>query len=257
MRKPVSSTTSTTLHRQSGVALWRQIADRIQQSVIPAVGGSGAKLPSEQQLATEFGVNRHTVRAAISALVREGVLRAEQGRGTFVDRPRRITYPISRRTRFSRAVDGQAEIVASELLAQRREAANDDVASALRLAAGVPVIRLETLGRADGTPISRGTSWFDPDRFSGIGEALTRSGSLTAAMAEHGVTDYWRLRTIVEARHASPDDQETLALSPGAIVFITRYVNCDENDTPVQYAVTRFPADRVEMQFDTSDRSAG
>ena len=36
-------------------------------------------------LAERYGVNRHTVRSAISALVQEGVLRAEQGRGTFVD----------------------------------------------------------------------------------------------------------------------------------------------------------------------------
>ena len=41
-----------------------------------------------------FGVNRHTVREAIASLVHEGVLRSEQGRGTFVEQRRRFAYPI-------------------------------------------------------------------------------------------------------------------------------------------------------------------
>ena len=74
--------------RWSGAAasrLWRQIADRIRL----AIGSgefAGTQLPPEMALAARFGVNRHTVRGAIAALVQEGVLRAEQGRGTFIER---------------------------------------------------------------------------------------------------------------------------------------------------------------------------
>ena len=244
---------SASLHRQTGVALWRQIADRISDTVIPAAGGSGARLPSEQQLAQQFEVNRHTVRAAISALVREGVLRAEQGRGTFVDRPRRITYPISRRTRFSDAIDSQASSPSSELIESRLEEASPEVAAALDLPVGSPVICLETLGRADETAISLATSWFDAGRFAGIAESFAMTRSITAALAAHGVKDYLRRQTTVEARHATPQDESRLGLSPGAIVLQTRYINCDNEDRPVQYALTRFPADRIALQLDTAE----
>lgn len=253
MRSEPARRFSSRLHRQTGVALWRQIADRISDSVVPAAGGSGARLPSEQQLATQFGVNRHTVRAAISALVREGVLRAEQGRGTFVDRPRRINYPISRRTRFSTGMDGQADAASSELLASRLEEASAEVAAALGLPDGAPVICLEILGRADGVAISLATSWFDAGRFAGIAESLAMTRSTTAALAAHGVEDYVRNNTMVEARHATQEDEARLDLSPGAIVLQTRYLNSDSNGVPVQYALTRFPADRVSLQLDTGD----
>jgi len=44
----------------------------------------GGKLPSEDQLAADFGVSRMTVRRAVDQLVSQGVLSRVQGRGTFV-----------------------------------------------------------------------------------------------------------------------------------------------------------------------------
>ncbi len=241
--------TSDGLQRESGIALWRQIADRIHDTVIPATGGSGARIPAEQQLAEKFGVNRHTVRAAISALVREGVLRSERGRGTFIEKQRRLTYPISSRTRFSAAMDGQAGSIEGRLLAHRNEPATASVARELEIQAESPVLRLETLSSADGTPLSRGTAWYDAIRLPKMAEVFERTGSITAAFAEHGIEDYYRRQTVVEARHADPSDQRDLSLASGAIVFVTRYVSCDTAGIPIQYAETRFPADRIQLRF--------
>lgn len=237
------------LQRESGIALWRQIADRIHDTVIPAAGGSGARIPPEQKLAEQFGVNRHTVRAAISALVREGVLRSERGRGNFIEKQRRITYPISRRTRFSAAMHGQADRIEGRLLGHALEPANNVVARELEIAAGASVTRMETLGSADGIPLSRATGWYNAQLLPNIIAAYERTRSITAAFAEHGVDDYVRRRTTVEARHAGPADQHDLSLASGAIVFVTRYVSCDTAGTPLQYAETRFPADRIQLEF--------
>ena len=108
-----------------------------------------------------FGVNRHTVREAIAALVQEGVLRAEQGRGTFVQQRRRFAYPIGPRTRFSAGLDGQAHELRGHALGHAYEEASDQVAAGLEIKAGARVLRLETLSEADGRPLSRATSYFD------------------------------------------------------------------------------------------------
>jgi hypothetical protein len=52
----------------------------------------------------------------VAALVREGMLRAEQGRGTFVLSRKRLSYPIGARTRFSAGLQGQASERRSLLL---------------------------------------------------------------------------------------------------------------------------------------------
>ena len=56
------------------------LKNRIQAGIYPY----GTALPAERDLAGNFGLNRSTVRAAIQALVDEGLLKKVQGKGTFV-----------------------------------------------------------------------------------------------------------------------------------------------------------------------------
>jgi GntR family phosphonate transport system transcriptional regulator len=238
---------ASTMDRRTGIALWRQIADKIRQGISAGDFGEGGKLPPETALAERFGVNRHTVRGAIAALVQEGVLRAEQGRGTFVEKRRRLSYPIARRTRFSEGLRDQAQARRGHLLGQAREQADARVAMALGLGPGAPVLRVETMSEADGRPVSRATSWFDAVRFDGIAEAIAETGSVTLAYRRHGVEDYFRQSTIVSARHADAEDLAALRLAPGAIVLVAVAVNVDTEGRPIQFSETRFAADRVEL----------
>ncbi len=240
-----------TLERRTGVALWRQIAEAIRRELDSDLADETGKLPPEMALAKRFGVNRHTIRAAIGALAKEGVLRAEQGRGTYVVRRGRLAYPIGKRTRFSAGLSGQAGTLEAVLLSSAQEGASGAVADALGLAPGTPIVRLETLSRADGIAVSRATSWFEEARFATIAEDFGETGSITAALRCHGVTDYLRKSTVVEATHASPADTRDMALSPGAIVMITRAINTDLAGTPIQYSISRFAAERVELRVDS------
>jgi GntR family phosphonate transport system transcriptional regulator len=54
----------------------------------------------------------------------------------------------------------------------------------------------------------------------------------------------------VEARHASSEDLDLLALSPGAIVLLTRAIDIDPDGRTVLYGESRFAADRVELLID-------
>ena len=239
------------MERRSGVALWRQIADQIRLGIATGNLGSDGKLPPELALSERFGVNRHTVRAAIAALVQEGVLRAEQGRGTFIEARKKLSYPITKRTRFSTGLEGQVRERRSTLLAHAVEPATERVAEALALTAGAPALRMELLSEVDGRPLSRGTGWFDAERFSGFDKIYVETQSITAAFRRYGIDDYLRRSTVVSARHADPADLRDLGLSPGAIVLVTVAVNVDMEGRPIEFAETRFAADRVELSVMT------
>lgn len=234
------------LQRRTGIALWRQVADQIRQSVLTGLAAN-ERLPAEAELATRFGVNRHTVRSAIAALEKEGILRAEQGRGTFLNDRKRLRYPIGRRTRFSSGLEDQARTRSGKLLSSETLPAPPHIARALSLPAGAPVIQLSTLSTADAVPISAATSWFDASRFGEIAGLYAETGSITACLSRLGVGDYTRKSTGVEARHASSEDLDLLALSPGAIVLLTRAIDIDPDGRPVLYGESRFAADRVEL----------
>lgn len=244
-----------TLQRRTGIALWRQVADQICQSVLAGLAAN-AQLPAEAELAALFGVNRHTVRAAIAALEKEGILRAEQGRGTFLNDRQRLRYPIGRRTRFSAGLENQAQTRSGKLLSSRTMPAPPHVAQALSLPANALVIELSTVSTADGVPVSAATSWFDAARFPAIAETYAATGSITASLMRLGVDDYTRQTTAVEARHASGEELDLLGLSPGAIVLLTRSVDIDAQGLPLLYGESRFAADRVELLIDNRPSGA-
>ena len=91
------------LSRGEGLAAWRQIADGLEADMAAGRLLPGDRLPAEAELARRFGVNRHTVRRALAVLASRGLVRATQGRGTFVE-AKPLAYPIGPRTRFSEAV---------------------------------------------------------------------------------------------------------------------------------------------------------
>ena len=64
--------------------LYRQLMARIRDDVSSGVYPAESQIPSEQEMCAHYGVSRVTVRRAISELTDEGILRKQQGKGTFV-----------------------------------------------------------------------------------------------------------------------------------------------------------------------------
>jgi len=72
------------LNSDSHVPKYAQIADIFRQRIARGVWTKGFRLPANEELATEFGVSRVTIRQAVDLLSRERIIEAQQGRGTFV-----------------------------------------------------------------------------------------------------------------------------------------------------------------------------
>lgn len=239
------------VERRAGVALWRQIADHIRQEINLGAFDDSPMMPAEFVLAARYGVNRHTVRNALASLALEGLVQPMQGKGTMILRRDRLSYPISRRTRFSDGLQGQASRVEFIPVESGSIEANTAIADMLKLPPGTLCPTLETLGSADGIPLSRASHVFAGERFKDIGAHFSRFGSITRALAELGIKDYVRLATEVIARHALAEEVTELKLTPGAILLETMAVNGEPDGTPIQCSRTRFAADRIKLSIRT------
>lgn len=237
------------VERHSGVALWRQIADRIRVFIADGEFRDTGMLPPAIELAERFAVNRHTVRAALAFLAEEGLVESIQGHGTLIIGKKQLTLPISKRTRFSSGVGDQASSVAIRLLRSDEQPAADDVAGRLRLPIGAPVICVEETGQVDGRSVSCSQHFFPADRFPDIAAQIAETGSITRAFEAAGLSDYLRASTDVSARHADAAERELMHLSPGAIVLEARAVNTDLEGQPVQCSRTCFSADRISLRI--------
>ncbi|XVQ86026.1 FadR/GntR family transcriptional regulator [Microbispora siamensis] len=73
-----------------------QAAERFREEVVSGRWPVGEQIPTEAALVSEFGIGRNTVREALQSLVHAGLLRREQGRGTFVISNSELTGTLER-----------------------------------------------------------------------------------------------------------------------------------------------------------------
>lgn len=241
--------TQTELARGGGTALWRQIAETVEHDILAGTIAAGNKLATEHELAAQFGVNRHTVRRAVAALAEKGLVRIEQGRGTFVQE-NVLEYRVRRHTRFSANLAANRREASGQVLRVAELPAEGAVAKALELRKGTLVVMIERLGEADGRPISVSAHYFPKARFPDIPEVYERSGSFTQALAHYGITDPLRRTTRVTARQARGSDAQWLQQPPNKPVLMSEGVNVDADGRPVEYTVARWACDRVQLVFD-------
>jgi GntR family phosphonate transport system transcriptional regulator len=242
----MTSLERTPLERGSGVAIWRQIAHRIEGDLRAGALEAGARLPTEAELAARFTVNRHTVRRAIAELAARGLVRVEQGRGTFLQ-DLVIDYPLRRRTSFSANLLAQDRAPSHEMLEVIERAADAEVARALGLRHGAPVVQSTSCGFADGVPVSYGRSWFPLGRFPGLADRLRRNASISAVLASYGIPDYRRAMTRVLARLPSTDEALRLKQPASEPVLVTEAIDVDPEGRPIRYGATCFAGARVQL----------
>ncbi|PWJ21882.1 phosphonate metabolism transcriptional regulator PhnF [Jannaschia seohaensis] len=229
-----------------GSPVWATIADLLRREIAEGARRPGDRLPTEARLAARFGVNRHTVRRALAALVEEGLVRTRRGSGAFVaEAP--TEYPIGARTRFRRSMEAAGRVPGKRLLSLETRPATAEEAAPLCLTPGDAIHVAEGIALADGAPVALFRSTFPAARLPGLPGALARDGSVTDALRACGVADYVRVSTRITAAAADPVEAGHLHLEPGAPLLVSEAINADLDGTPVEAGTTRFAGTRIAL----------
>jgi GntR family transcriptional regulator, phosphonate transport system regulatory protein len=236
--------------RPTGSSLWQHIAETLGAEIRNRAYQPGDRLPTELELAERFGVNRHTLRRAVASLQDTGLVRIEQGRGTFVQEDI-VDYPLSSRTRFSEIVKRQARNPSGTLLRKATVPADELMSQGLGIAIGAPVALIETLGIVDDMPISLAAHHFSLDRFPDLFEAYDAERTVTRMLRRVGVADYLRKSTKITSRLPDSYEMRHLRLARNTPVLCLEAVNVDDGGKPVEYGYTRFCSSRVQVVIDT------
>ncbi|MDD7676359.1 MAG: FadR/GntR family transcriptional regulator [Eubacteriales bacterium] len=69
------------------VTMYEQIADRLEEMILSDHISATDKLPSEQALATSFGVSRPVIREALMLLNARGLISQKNGEGAYISQP--------------------------------------------------------------------------------------------------------------------------------------------------------------------------
>ncbi|PJI86781.1 GntR family transcriptional regulator [Luteimicrobium subarcticum] len=205
----------------------------------------GEAVPSERELCDRFGVSRMTVRQAIDALVHEGLLVREQGRGTFVA-PARIDMEL-RLVNFGDDMRRRGLVPGGAVVHAETVEATWDVAEALELSAGDAVHHVQRVRTADGHPMAVEETWIPV----GLLPHMLDQGpehapdSIYAALREAGHDPDWGEDT-VGASEASKTEADLLDLGAARTVLrITRRTFAEQ--VAVAFSRSCYRADRYTL----------
>ena len=139
------------LDPRQALPLWAQLSSLLRERLLAGVYSE--RFPTEADLTAEFEVSRATVREAIRRLREEGLLDARRGSGTFVVR-RRLGEPVIGAPGLARAIVAAGLEEESRVLVAAELPATAEVAAALGVASGEPIVWLERLRVAGGEPLA-------------------------------------------------------------------------------------------------------
>ncbi|MGF1497980.1 MAG: phosphonate metabolism transcriptional regulator PhnF [Elainellaceae cyanobacterium] len=234
---------------QSTLPIYVQIANDLRQKIQGGVYQAGDKLPSQKQLGAQFGVNRHTVRQAFDLLKDEGLLRVDKGLGAFIaDAP--ICYPIGKRVRYNESLQAKGYTSQYQLIQTGEVPADEKVADYLSIPVGDPVIQLDLLGLVDGRPLIVSTSYFPSLRFPNLLKHIQHVRSISKLMRDVYGRDHIRQRTYISTRAVRSQDARLLQVPINQPILLVQAINVDQDNGVIEYTVTRFRGDGVELMFD-------
>jgi GntR family phosphonate transport system transcriptional regulator len=226
--------------------IWTAIASSLRRDIAAQHYRAGDKLPTEAALATRFGVNRHTVRHAVAALAKEGLVHARRGAGVFVTMTP-TDYAIGRRVRFRQNLIAAGRAPAKEVLLLETRKATAEECAALALPDAAAVHVFEGLSLSDGQPIGIFRSVFPAERFPELLSDLSETKSVTEALNRAGVADYTRASTRMNAKLATATQALHLRIPEHAPILRTIGLNGVSQQRPVEFGRSWFAGDRVTL----------
>lgn len=240
------------IDRRAGIPLYVQVRDALREELLQLPAGT--MIPTESELEARFGVSRITIRKAVDDLVAEGLVIRQQGRGSFVQKPK-LTHLLNTITSWTQSLQvlgytpGTSSADIEKMKAPRR------IARLLELGDGDEVYKINRLRLASGEPISLMVNYIRADLVPGLEEKLGSFESLYELLqVEYGIVPAFAEDT-VETREATDKEAELLKIEPWSPVLYVTRVAYLEGGVPLEVAVVTSRGDRYQYKVALHGRS--
>ena len=234
------------LDKQLPVPLYHQLKCALITAIDSGEWQSGQRLPNEGKLAATFGVSKVTVRQALRDLSDVGYVRREQGRGTFVSRPKLGQGPREL-TSFSQEMRRHHLTASSRILERFEIGATDRVSEALQIPTGEDVFVLKRLRLADGEPMAIQTAHIPVRLVPGMVDEDMENVSLYELLQSRFGLQPWSARETYSAIAVEAAASELLRVPRGAPALAVERVTYLATGKPFEFVQSLVRGDRYSI----------
>ncbi|MDP2753278.1 MAG: GntR family transcriptional regulator [Nitrospirota bacterium] len=237
-----------TVDRESKLKLYVQIYSIFKEKIEDGEWPAGTQIPTEDELCKTYDVSKVTVREAIHELVREGLLKRQQGKGTFV------TYFVPliglvMRTRLAEIMLGEGVTVKREVLERGVRKPAEDIKTFLMTEADVYHILCKKVFNGESCIEE---SFFPLFLLPNIANEDIFSNSLYELIEEKGTKKIFRVMQTVEVTMVKEDKAATLEIKEANPALLINRVFIASDGTPIAYMrlIGGSSKCKIQMEFE-------
>ena len=234
--------------KRDAVPLYHQLRELLSEKIESGEWQPGRQLPSEPDLAREFGVSRATVRQAMQLLESQGLVERIQGKGTFVGRPK-FANNLMLMFSPSRGMTNTKSLPDLQVQSLERVHPSSSVAARLGIGTDEYVYELRRRVVVDGEPLLLVRNWLIADRFPGLKEKFSDAGVLQTIITHYGI-DAFQQHKEVEVTILDEEEAEDLSARPGSPALLLTYLTRPMDGEPFEYRKVVVRGDRCKYYVD-------
>lgn len=235
--------------------LSEHVADDLRSRLEQAEWAVNERLPSENELADQYGVSRATIRTALHALDRQGLTMTSHGVGTFVTAAGQVvSADLQRLESISETIVRMGREPSSTFRTISIRDATDEEATALTVPPRTPVLFVQREILADDEVVAYSHDAIPLDVLSADFDVRTVEGSMFLLLENHGVN----VRSSVSHIHASNGEEvgwgdhagdRARGTDRAALFVLLEQAHFDDANRGVAYSKTWFIEGRFQFRI--------
>ena len=228
--------------------IYSQIHNRLRKAVEDGQWQVGDKIPSERELAIQFGVSRMTLRQAVQTLVEEGLLERRVGAGTYVAN-RKVQERVSGVTSFTELMEQAGKVPSSRTVSYHITTPSLSESEKLQLAPNEQILRMERIRFGNDEPICFEVATV-PERLIRRFSKEDVTNSLYRVLEDEAGLKVGHAQQTVSAMTASERVAEYLNVKRSDPLLRLRQVSFLDDGTPFEYVRTQYVGNRFEFYLE-------
>ncbi|MGB9839340.1 GntR family transcriptional regulator [Thermovenabulum sp.] len=238
------------IDKKSPIPVYFQLMNYIKDEIKTKKLKPGDLLPSEREYCERFNISRMTVRQALKELEREGIIKRERGRGSFI-----ASYPIEQEgiMSFTEIAQKEGLVATTRVLEFTREKAKN-CAKFLNIDEQEDVIKATRLRIADGIPVALETVYLWEKKVPSINmDKLT--GSLHRVLREDYGINITKSKLTFSAIFPTLELMKTLDMKE--TIPLLKIESVYYREEPVYYEVSFYRSDLFKVTVNLTKNLKG
>jgi GntR family transcriptional regulator len=232
--------------RNSPIPFYYQLQGILQTQIEEHGLPPQTQLPSEAELCERYHISRTVVRAALSALERDGLIHRVKGRGSFVSEPK-LQQKISMLTSFTEDMRRQGIRPGGHVLCQEMVLANETIAQRFGIPKRTAVFYMERVRFADDEPIGIETIYLYFQGCEGLVNENLENRSLYETLADKYQVTIQKADLELEATLVRPPETDLLKVQACSPVMLLHRTTYNVNLKPFEYTKCIYRGDRYRF----------